>query len=269
MNDLTRTFRHVCLGMMLGFAATSASAQFPDIDAVLQVDVLPGWREADGRHIAGLRLQLEDGWKTYWRVPGEGGIPPQFDLSGSENISAMVPHLPKPKVYRDLNMISIGYGGSVVFPLEFRTLDADAPIQLRGHVRLGVCEAICIPVDVPLNVTLAAPGQPSPSISKALKQAPTRISAQPDCQITPIEDGFRLSLSMTVPAKAGEYPVIEPANQAVWVATSKTWREGTELRAQADLYPPENVPYVFDRSALRVTVISETAAYELLGCVAR
>ncbi|MEM8582580.1 MAG: protein-disulfide reductase DsbD domain-containing protein, partial [Pseudomonadota bacterium] len=250
------------LGLALPFGP--AAAQFPDIDQIVKAEILPGWRESDGRHMAGLRLRLAPGWKTYWRVPGEGGIPPQFDLSGSENIASFTPHMPSPQVYEDQGMISIGYTDEVVFPMEIQTRSSTAPVRLRGVLKIGVCEAVCIPADVPLEAELSAPGQASPSVQRALGALPKRISGHPKCEITPEKGTLRLSLQIPVPETPSEYPVIETSNQEVWVATSRIWREGVHLHAVADLYPPQGTPYVFDRSGLRITVLSETGATEML-----
>lgn len=246
-----------------------ARAQFPDLDQVVKVDILPGWREDSGRHLAGLRIRLAPGWKTYWRVPGEGGIPPQFNLMGSENIAAFHPHMPRPDVYKDQGLISIGYKDEVVFPLEIRARDAQAPIHLRGVLKIGVCEAVCIPADVPLDAVLVAPGQPSASVRAALARLPERVRVQPECQIAPAQNALRLSLRMALPPQNGEYPVIETSDPETWVSVTRVWREGRYLHAVADLYPPQGKPVVFDRSGVRVTVMSDRAAQEMLGCAPR
>ncbi len=244
----------------------SATAEFPDIDRVVQAEILPGWREDDGRHFAGIRLRLAPGWKTYWRVPGEGGIPPHFNLSGSENIATFQAHMPSPEVFHDQGLTSIGYTGDVVFPMEFQTKSPNAPIHLRGVLKIGVCEAVCIPADVPLEAVLAAPGQSSPSVKSAMTQVPDRVRTQPRCELSPENGALRLSLSIPLSEMQGEYPVIETSNREVWISTSQVWREDGRLHAIADLYPPQGAPYVFDRSGLRVTVLSKSGGVELIGC---
>src|SRR4029077_13039170 len=47
---------------------------------------------------AGVEIKLQPGWKTYWRYPGDSGVPPRFDFSGSENLKSakvlyQAPHL--------------------------------------------------------------------------------------------------------------------------------------------------------------------------------
>lgn len=269
MKRALTTLSAVLTLLLATLSAGPLQAQFPDLEKIVKVEVLPGWREADGTHIAGLRIRLAPGWKTYWRVPGEGGIPPHFNLAGSKNIRVFTPHMPRPTVYNDQGMLSIGYSDEVVFPLQMATDSPQDPIQLRGVMKIGVCEAVCIPADVPLNAILPAPGQPSAMVRAALSELPQKLRTQPECQIEPTQGALRLSLRMALPERSGEYPVIETANPGTWVAMSKTWREGGHLFAVADLYPPLDGTYIFDRSKLRVTVISDNAAQEMVGCSSR
>ena len=57
-------------------------------------DLLTGWRLEDGRHAAAIRIRLDPGWKTYWRAPGDGGIPPSFDWQGARNLAGWSVHWP-------------------------------------------------------------------------------------------------------------------------------------------------------------------------------
>ena len=46
---------------------------------ILDARILTGWQRTDGKHVSALHIELNDGWKTYWRAPGDAGIPPHFD----------------------------------------------------------------------------------------------------------------------------------------------------------------------------------------------
>ena len=127
-------------------------------EGVVTASLLPGWRTARGTHMAALHLSLRDGWKTYWRAPGEGGIPPQFDWGGSQNARSVRIHWPTPEVFEANGMQSIGYGGTLVLPLEVATDDPGAPVVLTAEVSLGVCEAVCVPVSLHLSAELP-PGE--------------------------------------------------------------------------------------------------------------
>ena len=72
------------------------------------VDIIPGWRQDDGAHMAALRIKLDEGWKTYWRAPGEAGIPPSIDWSGSVNLGDVGFHWPVPEVIVSNGVTTLG-----------------------------------------------------------------------------------------------------------------------------------------------------------------
>ena len=115
---------------------------------ILSATLREGWRTGAGTQMAALELKLAPGWKTYWRAPGEAGIPPEFDWSGSENIRAVAFHWPRPEVF-DLNgMRTFGYHEALVLPVEISPADAGRPIAVKARIDLGVCNEICVPVSV-------------------------------------------------------------------------------------------------------------------------
>src|ERR1039458_7923592 len=67
---------------------------------------------------AGIEIRLDPGWKTYWRYPGDSGVPPTFDFAGSENVKSVTVLWLAPERFADgAGGHSIGYHGDVVFPL--------------------------------------------------------------------------------------------------------------------------------------------------------
>ena len=132
-------FRLLALATATLLPALAAHAAPTRPQDVVQAEVLPGWRQADGSHVAALRLTLADQWKTYWRAPGDAGIPPSFDWSGSENLTDVTLHWPAPHVFELNGMRTVGYTRELILPLEIRARNADQPISLRSHVMLGVC----------------------------------------------------------------------------------------------------------------------------------
>ena len=52
--------------------------------------------DAAGQIGGGIEIALEPGWYTYWRNPGEAGVPPVFDFSGSENVASVDVMYPAP-----------------------------------------------------------------------------------------------------------------------------------------------------------------------------
>ena len=106
-------------------------------------------------HRAGIEIRLAPGWKTYWRYPGDSGIPPRFDFSNSKNVKSVTVRYPAPHRLADESGTSIGYKNGVVFPLEIVPQNAAQPVMLAVKVDYAVCEKICIPAEgkAELNVT--------------------------------------------------------------------------------------------------------------------
>jgi DsbC/DsbD-like thiol-disulfide interchange protein len=98
--------------------------------------------------LGGVAFQLQPGWKTYWRTPGDSGVPPRFDFSKSENIEAVTVLWPAPLKFDDgAGGHSIGYHDQIVLPLRIVAKTADKPVMLRAEINYAVCEKLCIPVE--------------------------------------------------------------------------------------------------------------------------
>ena len=98
--------------------------------------------------LGGIAFQLQPGWKTYWRTPGDSGVPPRFDFSKSENVEAVTVLWPAPLKFDDgAGGVSLGYHDQTVLPLRIVPKNVDKPVTLRAAINYAVCEKICIPVD--------------------------------------------------------------------------------------------------------------------------
>jgi DsbC/DsbD-like thiol-disulfide interchange protein len=147
----------VPLRAALGFAATLYVSSFA-VEARAQ-DASPWQKDAHSavRLLAGSRsgavllggvaLQLQPGWKTYWRTPGDSGVPPKFEFSKSDNVEAVTVLWPAPKKFDDgAGGVSLGYHNQVVLPLRIVAKNVDKPVILRAEINYAVCEKLCIPV---------------------------------------------------------------------------------------------------------------------------
>ncbi|MGL3106418.1 protein-disulfide reductase DsbD domain-containing protein [Bradyrhizobium sp. BR 1432] len=98
--------------------------------------------------LGGIAFQLQPGWKTYWRTPGDSGVPPRFDFSKSDNVEAVTVMWPAPLKFDDgAGGHSIGYRDQIVLPLRIVAKAADKPVTLRAEINYAVCEKLCIPVE--------------------------------------------------------------------------------------------------------------------------
>ena len=103
--------------------------------------------------VAAIEIQLDPGWKTYWRTPGESGLPPIFDFSESQNVTAAEIGYPAPRRYNDGYSISNVYEGRVIFPITLAAEDPTKSMTLHLTFDLGVCDTICIPMQLETSVT--------------------------------------------------------------------------------------------------------------------
>lgn len=258
--------KHALIALFL--SATAATAQTSDI---AQAELLPGWRTAEGTQMAGLRITLAPGWKTYWRAPGDSGIPPQFNWGGSANITGAQLHWPVPEVFSAGGQRSIGYHDSVVIPIEFATGTGAATVQ--GVVELGVCEEICVPVTLSFTATLPPDGRRTPEIVAALVDRPqTQAEAgvtTVTCTLTPLADGMTVTARITGGnTTAQDVVIIETSDPTQWVSAADVTQDGGALVATADIVPSVRGAFAVDRAGLRFTVLGAHRAIDIRGCTA-
>src|ERR1700746_1515578 len=104
--------------------------------------------------LGGVAFQLQQGWKTYWRTPGDSGVPPRFDFSKSDNVEAVTVLWPAPQKFDDgAGGVSLGYHDQIVLPLRIVANNVDKPVKLLAEINYAVCEKLCIPVEA--NAELA------------------------------------------------------------------------------------------------------------------
>jgi DsbC/DsbD-like thiol-disulfide interchange protein len=141
--------------LLAPFLATEARAQDASLwqrDMHSAVRLLAGSRSG-AVLLGGIGFQLQPGWKTYWRTPGDSGVPPRFDFTKSENVEAVTVLWPAPTKFDDgAGGHSLGYHDQIVLPLRIVAKAADKPVTLRADVNYAVCEKICIPVEASIEL---------------------------------------------------------------------------------------------------------------------
>ncbi|MGM0429641.1 MAG: protein-disulfide reductase DsbD family protein [Pseudomonadota bacterium] len=99
-----------------------------------------------------LHVELDEGWKTYWRSPGEGGIPPTFDWSESDNIDDIEWHWPVPSRYSIQGIDTVGYQGSLTFPLMIQLSPDARQAHISGTLTMSSCTTVCVLTDYPIDL---------------------------------------------------------------------------------------------------------------------
>lgn len=145
-----------------------------------------------------LDVKLEDGWKTYWRSPGEGGVAPS--IVWKDKMPAVDWYWPTPARFEVANITTQGYHDTVTFPMVVR---GTTPATLNGVLTLSTCSNVCLLTDFPFSVT---PSVQDPSFAHDYAQAKGQI---------PLPSGLTESLSAG--ARAGEL-VVEARRTGGWSA---------------------------------------------------
>jgi len=219
--------------------------------------------------LGGIALQLQPGWKTYWRTPGDSGVPPRFDFSKSENVEAVTVLWPAPLKFDDgAGGHSLGYHNNIILPLRIVLKSADKPVTLRAEIGYAVCEKLCIPVEASTELaftsvastedsalyaaleTVPKPanvGDPNPlTIRDVKRQGPTQVTVD---VVTP--DAREVSLFVEGPTPDWALPVPTQLDQG----PPGVKRFSFEL----DGLPPGAKP---DGAALKLTLVGPEKAYE-------
>jgi DsbC/DsbD-like thiol-disulfide interchange protein len=132
------------------------------------VHLLPGERDNEA-WLAGIDVRLDPGWKTYWRMPGDAGIPPEFDWTGSQNVKVVDVLWPAPSRHRDAAGETVGYLDRVIFPLRVTPTDPSSPVTLKLSMFFAVCKDVCIPAKAKAEAMLGSLS-PDPSVMDDIRR---------------------------------------------------------------------------------------------------
>src|SRR6202795_1530295 len=219
--------------------------------------------------LGGIAVQLQPGWKTYWRTPGDSGVPPRFDFSKSENIEAVTVLWPAPAKFEDgAGAHSMGYNDQVVLPLRIVAKNADKPVTLRAGINYAVCEKICIPVEAnaELGFTSVASTEDS-ALFAALDTVPKPASIGDPNPLT-IRDVKRAGKSSVLvdvaTPDAREVSLFVEGPTPDWALPVPTLLEPSppgvkRFSFELDGLPPGAKP---EGAALKLTLVGRDGAYE-------
>ncbi len=151
---------------------------------------------ADGKVRIGLEIDMPDSLKTYWRIPGETGIPTTFDFSRSQGIGDHSILWPYPVIEEMPDYTDFVYRGPTVIPIELNA--SGVPLTVNLDLILGICSDICVPAQasfsLPVSLAKADPGQ-GLRIEQAIAKTP--LPAPDDAVIGPVVlDGEALAVTI-------------------------------------------------------------------------
>jgi DsbC/DsbD-like thiol-disulfide interchange protein len=173
-------------------------------------------------HVAA-EIELPPKAITYWRDPGEAGVPPKFSFEGSQNVAMAEAFYPSPSRIEEDGIEAFGYRGGVVFPIRVAPKNAAEPSVLKLTLDYAVCESICVPVRSEAEITL--PAQNADGANEFVAAAQARVPAK----LAPAD---RQAKAMIVRQRTIEKPT--------WTLT---WKEGGGLE---DLFVEAPEGWYFD-----------------------
>lgn len=136
-----------------GGGAQASSSDWFEMEGARIRLVTAGRPDADGQLKGFLDIQLKPGWKTYWRDPGDAGVPPSIDVSADPGVAKAEFAFPAPQRHDDGDFQWAGYDYPLALPVTFTVKQGAAPTRIDADVFLGICEAICVPVQTRLELT--------------------------------------------------------------------------------------------------------------------
>jgi DsbC/DsbD-like thiol-disulfide interchange protein len=226
----------------------------------------------DGQRIAGLEIRMPKGFKTYWRSPGDSGVPPTLDLSGSENLAVHDLMFPAPVRFADgAGGHSWGYLSDVILPLRIVAADAARPIRLVAKLDYAVCSNICIPVQGEAELLLPARGavltRHAADVARHLARVPERRALNDGGSMALISVAAgpkpeELTLEVAAPAAAEGLVVFVEAPSDWFVDAGKAESAGTG-RARIKATIAERPKDAEGTVRLNVTLVTPDSAIEV------
>jgi DsbC/DsbD-like thiol-disulfide interchange protein len=219
--------------------------------------------------LGGIGFQLQPGWKTYWRTPGDSGVPPRFDFSKSENVEAVTVLWPAPSKFDDgAGGHSLGYHNQFVLPLRIVAKSTDKPVMLRADINYAVCEKLCIPVEasVELPFTSAASTEDS-ALLAALDTVPKPANVGDPNPLTIRDvkrDGKSTVLVDVVSPDAKEVNLFVEGPTPDWGLPVPKLLERSPLGVKRFAFELDGVPPGVspEGAALKLTLVGSDRSYE-------
>ena len=219
--------------------------------------------------LGGIAIQLQPGWHTYWRTPGDSGVPPRFDFSRSDNVEAVTVLWPAPKKFDDgAGGASLGYKHQVVLPLRIVAKNADKPVTLRADINYAVCEKLCIPVDAKAELAFASVASTEDAnLSEALNTVPkpANVGDPNPLTIRDVKRDGKTSVLVDVTAPDGkDVSLFVEGPTPDWALPVPKLLESSPPGVQRFAFELEGLPPGAspDGAALKLTLVGGDKAYE-------
>ena len=236
-----------------------------------EIKILEGWKKSDGSIVYGLKISLNEGWKTYWHTPGPMGLKPQFDFDRSLNIGSLNILWPSPKVFGSSGFESIGYENEVILPIIIQAKVNSDPVSLKIKGRIGICYDVCVPIEFEAQSELKSV---SKDINTDLLAALANLPLSPSdldkkkarCTIIFGPTGFKIEADIPYLEKENSniFFSIKGYRYALNIEQPKQFTPGKIISATGKWY---DTPYVkISGDLITITQLNEGQVIEQEGC---
>jgi DsbC/DsbD-like thiol-disulfide interchange protein len=221
---------------------------------------------------AGLGIRLKPGWHTYWRYPGDAGVPPRFDFAGSQNVKAVEVLWPAPQRIQEEGMVAIGYTGDVMLPLAIVPQDVSKPVLLHLKLDYAVCEKLCVPAEGKAELLLTGgPSSQDAALAAAAARIPRKVALGQDTalaikSVRREEGGGRPRIIVDVGAPPGTTPVLFAEGPAAdWALPVPAQTEGAPAGLHRFAFDLDGAPpgAKYEGAAITLTAVAGDAAIEV------
>ena len=265
----------ICAASLIAASnAAAADASRWDGDARSAVRLIAGSSPPDGGPIrAGVEIRLKNGWHTYWRYPGDAGVPPRFDFSQSQNLKSVEVRWPAPQRIPEQGLVAIGYTGDVILPLAIVPQIRGEPVKLHLKLDYAVCEKLCVPAEGTAELVLTGGAS---SHETALAAAEARVPKR-----TALGEGSALIVRSVRREDTGRRPriivdvAVSPAGEIALFAEGPTADWALPVPAAVDGAPKGLQRFAFeldgappgasyDGARIALTAVAGDAAIEVI-----
>ena len=228
---------------------------------------------------AGLQIRLEPHWKTYWRSPGDAGLPPALDWAGSTNLGAATLAYPAPHRFQLFGLETYGYETEVVFPLTLPVAQPGQPQHLALAATVLVCSDICIPANFSFTLDLpAGAAAPDPAAANLIDRYANAVPGDGSAAgltIGPVaattagpNGGLRIEATAREPFEAPDLFVEGAPGDAFAAPRITTSEGGRRLVAEIDrIQAAADPPVALTGSPLTLTLVDGPRSVEAQATV--
>jgi DsbC/DsbD-like thiol-disulfide interchange protein len=209
------------LAISAGEYGSAAQQNVPNGGTQMRLVAAPGLTQ--GVYRGAVEIELVPRAITFWRQPGDAGVPPKFSFDGSENVASAVVLYPAPSRLDEDGLEAFGYRGGVVFPIHVRPKDAAKPSVLKVAMEYAICDKICIPARA--DAEIAWPSEARDTEIQVVAAAEARVP------------------TLIAPHDVAVKVTIAPVPGAAKPTWTLTWRDGAGL---SDLFVEAPTGWYFD-----------------------